>query len=472
MNEEERKQNFLQRFGEDYGYGGRLERIRSTQFSRLAGVTYLDHAGATLHSETLLLEAVKDLNTCLLGNTHSQNPSSATTLERVQHVRHRVLRLFNASPTEYGLIFTHGCTAALKLVGECFPWSASTEFRYSLDSHNSVLGIREYAAEKGSKCAMVDLEEHDAHWSSTASQKQEQQDLPNGTETSSAEEDDHCPLGLFVFPGECNFTGKKHDLRWVHRYHNDAAEVEKLATKVIFPSPSPEIEEDKQQRATRRWYVMVDAAALAANAPLDLSRYPADFVAISFYKMFGYPSGLGALIVKKEAASILRKTYFGGGTIAASSAGERFHILRNQATKDSDSFHERFEDGSLPFLNIISLRHFLPIFEPVAKEVLNNEIEEGRIEGGIHAIARHTSTLIRYLHQELESLRHNNGRLVVTVYGRSSSSSSSSSFGPILSFNLRKSNGDWVGYRQVEKLAAVAGIHLRGGCFCNPGACH
>ena len=47
-----------------------------------------------------------------------------------------------------------------------------------------------------------------------------------------------------------------------------------------------------------KWKVLLDAAAFAPTQPLDLSQFPADFVAVSFYKMFGYPTGLGALLVR------------------------------------------------------------------------------------------------------------------------------------------------------------------------------
>jgi selenocysteine lyase/cysteine desulfurase len=40
---------------------------------------------------------------------------------------------------------------------------------------------------------------------------------------------------------------------------------------------------------------------------LDLSAHPADFVALSFYKMFGYPTGLGALVVRTDVAPLLDK---------------------------------------------------------------------------------------------------------------------------------------------------------------------
>lgn len=48
--------------------------------------------------------------------------------------------------------------------------------------------------------------------------------------------------------------------------------------------------------------------------------------ALSYYKIFGYPTGLGALLVHKRAVPLLkkRKRYFGGGTVAASLATEDF----------------------------------------------------------------------------------------------------------------------------------------------------
>ena len=48
--------------------------------------------------------------------------------------------------------------------------------------------------------------------------------------------------------------------------------------------------------------------------------------ALSYYKIFGYPTGLGALLVHKRAVPLLmeRKRYFGGGTVAVSLAEEDF----------------------------------------------------------------------------------------------------------------------------------------------------
>jgi len=41
----------------------------------------------------------------------------------------------------------------------------------------------------------------------------------------------------------------------------------------------------------------------------------------------------------------------------------------------------------------------------------------------------------------------------------------------VVSFNLLRADGSRVGCNEVGRLAALHGIILRTGCFCNPGAC-
>lgn len=45
-------------------------------------------------------------------------------------MRERILKFFNASPSEYSVVFTSGATGALHIVGEVFPWSKDSEFYY------------------------------------------------------------------------------------------------------------------------------------------------------------------------------------------------------------------------------------------------------------------------------------------------------------------------------------------------------
>ncbi len=43
--------------------------------------------------------------------------------------------------------------------------------------------------------------------------------------------------------------------------------------------------------------------------------------------------------------------------------------------------------------------------------------------------------------------------------------------GGIVTLNVLNSNGGFVNFGLVQQQSAAAGIHLRTGCFCNPGAC-
>ncbi len=45
---------------------------------------------------------------------------------------------------------------------------------------------------------------------------------------------------------------------------------------------------------------------------------------LSYYKIFGYPTGLGALLARKDTLSVLTKRYFGGGAVAVSVADADF----------------------------------------------------------------------------------------------------------------------------------------------------
>ncbi|TXG71213.1 hypothetical protein EZV62_006148 [Acer yangbiense] len=144
------KEEFLKEFGADYGYPDgpkSVDEIRATEFKRLEnGTVYLDHAGATLYSELQMEAVFRDLTANVYGNPHSQSDSSSATCDIVREARQQVLDYCNASPKDYKCIFTSGATAALKLVGEAFPWSHQSSFAYTMENHNSVLGIREYPA--------------------------------------------------------------------------------------------------------------------------------------------------------------------------------------------------------------------------------------------------------------------------------------------------------------------------------------
>jgi molybdenum cofactor sulfurase len=81
----------------------------------------------------------------------------------------------------------------------------------------------------------------------------------------------------------------------------------------------------------------LDAAAFIPTNRLDLSKVKPDFVTMSFYKIFGYPtgmffrvelqSGLGALLIRNSNIDILNKLYWGGGTVSIASDKDHFCLF-------------------------------------------------------------------------------------------------------------------------------------------------
>ena len=61
--------------------------------------------------------------------------------------------------------------------------------------------------------------------------------------------------------------------------------------------------------------MLLDAAAFVPANRLDLDAVQPDFVSISFYKMFGYPTGVGCLLARRDALARLARPWFAGGTV-------------------------------------------------------------------------------------------------------------------------------------------------------------
>ena len=62
----------------------------------------------------------------MFGNPHSTSPSSAASTALADEARAAILAWLGASPDEYVVIFTANASAALKLVGEAFPFRAGS----------------------------------------------------------------------------------------------------------------------------------------------------------------------------------------------------------------------------------------------------------------------------------------------------------------------------------------------------------
>lgn len=388
---------------------------------------YVDYAGSSLYRPELINTIMADLLSNTYANPHSQSPSSTLTSNMIEQTRHQVLEFFNTNSDEYSVVFTSGCTAALKLLAETFTFmdveeSNKTEtdggcFCYLLDNHTSVQGMREIAIDKRAKVICLNTDQlYQADLSDAYLQSQD----GNNNRGNS----------LFVYPAQSNFSGHRYPLDWI-------ADVKSKK----FPFQH-DFSEDS-------WFTCLDAASFVSTSHLDLQAIKPDFLAISFYKIFGYPTGLGALLVHHQSVHVLKKKYFGGGTVAVSTPQKHFH-------QNHSALHEAFEDGTLPFLDIISLYHCF------------NSLD--RLFGGISNISERTFKVAQQFHHQLSSLKHANGKPVAKIYCHGNFEDPLTQ-GPIVTFNVLTQNEDFIGYSVVAKMAATNNIHLRVGCFCNIGAC-
>ena len=91
----------------------------------------------------------------VLGNPHSNSPTSLASTELVERARRVVREFFNAPPDDYLCVFTANASAALRLVGESYRFAPGGTFALTADNHNSVNGIREFARRKGAEVVYV-----------------------------------------------------------------------------------------------------------------------------------------------------------------------------------------------------------------------------------------------------------------------------------------------------------------------------
>ncbi|KAL3466100.1 pyridoxal phosphate-dependent transferase [Aspergillus heterothallicus] len=393
------------------GYSDDVDVIRELEYPLLKDTIYLDHAGTTLYAKSLIDSFSRDLTSNLYGNPHSLSASSQLSSQRVDDIRLKALRFFNASPDDFDLVFVANATAGIKLVADSFRDSTPQGFWYwyHVDAHTSLVGARELAA-AGSRCFATNEEVES--WIS---------ELGSSRETG-------CSPRLFAYPGQSNMNGRRYPMKWCERIRK------------------------KQIGTDQQIYTLYDAASLVSTSPLDLSDADSapDFTVLSFYKIFGFPD-LGALIVRKSAGHIFEnRLFFGGGTV------DMVLTRDNSWHAKKQSIHERLEDGTLPFHNIIALGS---AFET-----------HSRLYGSMKNVSAHTRFLAKQLHQRMTGLKHYNGAKVCALYvSRSSNYSDPTTQGPILAFNLRSSRGMWVGKSEVERLASVKNIQIRSGTLCNPG---
>jgi selenocysteine lyase/cysteine desulfurase len=377
-----------------------LDELRARDYGRLdaLGQTYLDFTGGGLYAEAQLRAHLELLQRSVLGNPHSTNPTSLATTRLVERARTAILAYFRAAPEEYLVIFTPNASGALKLVGEAYPFGPGAQYLLTVDNHNSVNGIREFARARGATVTYTPVLPPDLRLDAGTLLTQLERARPGGQH-------------LFAYPAQSNFSGVQHPLEWI------------------------------AQAQARGWEVLLDAAAFVPTNRLDLSQWHPDFVALSFYKLFGYPTGVGCLLAHREALRRLRRPWFAGGTIEVVSVrGDRSYMHEGA---------EAFEDGTLNYLALPAVEIGLRYLEGIGIELIHTRVQ----------------TLTAWLLETLAACRHDNGAQVVQVYGPLSTEER----GATLALNFYDRDGHFIDHRLIEREATAAGISVRTGCFCNPG---
>ena len=378
-----------------------VEALRAREYARLDALdqAYLDYTGGGLYAASQLREHQELLSARVFGNPHSTSPSSAASTALADEARAAILAWLGASPDEYVVIFTANASAALKLVGEAFPFRAGSRYLLSADDHNSVNGIREFARRRGATVTYLPLRVPELRLDDAEVRAELARPRPAAP-------------SLFAYPAQSNYSGVQHPLAWIGAAREHG------------------------------WRVLLDAAAFLPTNRLDIGRWQPDFVSISWYKLFGYPTGLGALVARREALAELERPWFAGGSIGVASVAEPRHTW---APAEAG-----FEDGTIDYLGIpavtIGLRH---------------------LEGvGIETLTGRVRVLTRRLLDGLASLRHPDGSPLIRIYGPRDVTER----GGTVPFNVIDPSGAVVDVPLVEARAAASRVSVRTGCFCNPGA--
>ena len=475
-----RKQEFLQRAGDAYGYrhspAGFIDGWRRREIPSLVGPVeqqgdpagtnknmecevYLDYAGSALPWKSQQEAAMTHE---ILANPHSTGPAAERTARRIEQVKKRLLDWLDAQPGRfsgirqndmitttrndksdpdyhcgYEILFTSGATEAMQIVTERMGWQGkctccqySSHFVYPVESHTSLVGMRGPASAKGAELHCLSTDQLIADLDTD--------EIPPWG-YANAEPCPHCPSqvpNLLALPLECNFGGR--------RINFSGSWTEKLS------------------RQGRPWFSLLDIAKAVSTGPVKLRELNPDFACLSFYKVFGSPTGLGCLLVKRK---ILKEWLGGQSSESHYQGGGSVDLLlpRQNITfpRSSPSLLASLNLGTCHFRGIVELDCGFDVVDKL---------------GGMVAIHKHATALARECVDRLWQLRHANGNPLIRLYGiwGKSAECQLDSTGPTIAFNLQRQDGTFVGYNEVAKLAALNRpnpIQLRVGCLCNPGAC-
>ena len=333
---------------------------------------------------------------------------------------------------DYECVFTQNATHALRLIADMIDWGKYGGKCVLLDiNHTSMVGLGHALDKKGLDLSIVDEQGLTSILSNSSHIRSSHDHEPHSDTT----------FHVLLYPAQCNFSGTRYPLAWTRQFQNQS-------------SLNPHIKS----------FVVLDCASYASTSPINISQdCPADFIPISLYKLFGYPTGIGCLFIRRTILPWLKpRDFFGGGTVEHIELSLHLgisHIALRGSTMPAlwTNIAEQFEDGTLPFQQIIAIEPAIHLFRTLF--------------GSMHCVASYCAYLTKRCAEALSTLKHyNNQRLVKFLTRNVKSYGDVYTQGPILTFLLKRADGSNIGYAEVERLATLETLHLRVGGLCNPGA--
>ena len=294
-------------------------RLRAREYARLDAQdqVYLDYTGGGLYAESQLREHLALLSQRGLRQPALEQPDLAGADATWPSGRARPCSTSSTPrPTSTPSIFTANASGALKLVGEAYPVRRrASRFPLTADNHNSVNGIREFARARGAEVTYLPLLAPELRLGRAPSVWRAARPAPDPAGAQ--------PLRL---PGPVQLLRRAAPAGLDRPTRRSAA-----GTCCSTPPPSCR----PTGWTCRRWHP--------------------DFVAVSWYKVFGYPTGVGCLIVRARGArpaapALVRRRH---DQLRVGAAHRRATSLAEGETG--------FEDGTVNYLGLpaveIGLRH-------------------------------------------------------------------------------------------------------------------
>ena len=180
--------------------------------------------------------------------------------------------------------------------------------------------------------------------------------------------------------------------------------------------------------------ISLDATSYVSTHSYKIS---AEMSSFSLYKLFGMPTSVGGLIVKRSLLEDFKLNYFGGGSVQGWLPTEDY-LKRDPV--------EQFSLGTEPYLEyasaLIGLKTWLHLIN------------------GLQKLESWLENITTYALEKMKKVG------IFKIYR-----SESQVYGPIIAFNVYRTTSDYYRPGDIFRVLESEKIQVRSGCFCNIGAC-